>query len=150
MATDVPVPESELSDVGEEPREPQQAQHEDIMAILEDLKNKVIKLEKELKVKDENIEKEDHDKLKPIDIKDIEKPDKYDHISKFNTWFDKFRDLLTNRHASWYKLLKILEKCGKNIIKNQSIFFDEIKENEDKSYNNIKAQSDMYAYQLKS
>ena len=151
MATDVPVPESELSDVGEEPREPQQAQHEDIMAILEDLKNKVIKLEKELKVKDENIEKEDHDKLKPIDIKDIEKPDKYDnHISKFNTWFDKFRDLLTNRHASWYKLLKILEKCGKNTIKNQSTFFDEIKENEDKSYKNIKAQSDMYAYQLKS
>ena len=151
MATDVPdVPVSE-SEVGEERQERQQPQPEDIMAILEDLKNKVIELEKELKVKDEKIEKEDHDKLKPIDIKDIEKPDKYDNnTSKFNTWFDKFRDLLTNRHASWYKLLKIIEKCGKNTIKNQSAFFDEIKEDEDKSYKNIKAQAEMYAYQLKS
>ena len=58
--------------------------------------------------------------------------------------------MLINRHASWHKLLKILEKCGKNTNTDQSTFFDEIKENEDKSYKNIKAQSDMYAYQLKS
>ena len=36
--------------------------------------------------------------MKPIDIKDIERPDKYDNqAAKFNTWFDKFKDLLMSR-----------------------------------------------------
>ena len=125
---------------------------EDIADILENLKNKINALEEKLKEKEgSKREHDDSDRLKPIDIKDIEKPDKYDNnISKFNTWFDKFRDLLTNRHASWYKLLKIVEKNGKNTIKSQQDFFDNIKEEEDVSCKNIKAQADMYAHQLKS
>ena len=81
--------------------------------VLETLKQKIAELEAKLNAK-ESPAREYDDLLKPIDIKDIEKPDKYDHnVAKFSSWFDKFRDLLTNRHASWYKLLKIVEKTGK-------------------------------------
>ena len=38
----------------------------------------------------------DHDKIKPTDIKDIERPDQHDNpVAKFKTWFDKFKDLPT-------------------------------------------------------
>ena len=47
-------------------------------------------------ISDEEFEQDqpadNHDKLKPIDIKDIERPDKYDkQAAKFNNWFDKFK-----------------------------------------------------------
>ena len=44
---------------------------------------------------------DDHDKLKPIDIKDIERPDMYDNqAAKFNTGFDKLKNLLTSRNGN--------------------------------------------------
>ena len=56
---------------------------------------------------------DDHDKLKPIDIKDIERPDKYDNqAAKFSNWFDKFKDLLTSRNGNWEKLLGMIENRG--------------------------------------
>ena len=98
MATGVPVPGS----ASEDDLQP------DMMSIVKSLRSRISKLEKELQSKEADT-REDPEKLKPIDIKDIEKPDKYDdNISKFNIWFDKFRDLLTNWHADW---LVSLETC---------------------------------------
>ena len=138
---ETPVPESEVA-----------LEMEDIADILKNLKDKIKELEEKLNDKESpKYAREDANRLKPIDIKDIEMPDKYDHnISKFNTWFDKFRDLLTNRHTSWYKLLEIVEKNGKNTIRSQQEFFDNINDEDNAGYKNIKEQADMYAYQLKS
>ena len=67
---------------------------------------------------------EDPDKLGPIDVTDIEKPEKYDWSpAKFLAWFDRFRDLLANRHATWVKVLHAVEKEGKNKTNNVDIFF---------------------------
>ena len=150
MATtegEIPVPAGDVSDAGET------TTADNIQAVLEALRLKIAELEKKLQDRKEERKDDysDPEKLRPIDIKDIEKPDKYDNnISKFNTWFDKFRDLLTNRHASWYKLLKVIEKNGKTIIKDQKQFFESLDDYDDASYKNIKIQSDMYAYQLKA
>ena len=62
--------------------------------------------------------REKYEKLKPIDIKDIERPDKYDNQpTKFNMWYDKFKDLLTSRNENWGRLLVELETRGKATIK---------------------------------
>jgi len=140
MATDaaagVPVPE-EADNV------------ESLKNIIDSMMSRIDDLEKELHYN--NNLQQDTEKLKPIDVKDIEKPDKYDNnITKFKIWYDKFRDLITNRHPNWYKLLKLVETKGKNTIRNQQEFFDDIDENDDKSYKYIKTQADMYAQQLKS
>ena len=59
----------------------------------------------------------DHDKPKPIDIKDIERPDKCDNqAAKFNTWFDRFKDLLTGRNGNWEQLLGLIENREKVTI----------------------------------
>ena len=51
---------------------------------------------------------DNHDKLKPTEIKDIERPDMYDnHVAKFNTGFYKFKELLTSPDRSWEKLLGV-------------------------------------------
>ena len=72
---------------------------------------------------------DDHDKLKPkpIDIKDIERPDKYDNqAAKFHKWFDKFKDLLTSRSGNWEKLLGMIENRGKVTIKRQKEFINSL------------------------
>ena len=46
-----------------------------------------------MKEEEVNVSTDDHDKLKPIDIKDIERPDTYDNqAANFNNLFDKFKD----------------------------------------------------------
>ena len=133
---------------GEEVRVPDSPRPEDLALIVARLQSKIELLEKEFQAKGIDT-KEDREKLKRIDIKDLEKPDKYDNnISKFRTWFDKFRDLLSNRHANWYKLLQIIEKQDKETIKNQEEFSDKFDEEHDQSYKYIKAQAEMYAHQL--
>ena len=87
--------------------------------------------EHQLKLKNSDLERqpgnptaEDPDKLGPIDVTDIEKPEKYDWSpAKFLAWFDRFRDLLANRHATLVKVLHAVEKEGKNKINNVDIFF---------------------------
>ena len=65
-----------------------------LMARIKDLEDK-LSIGKDAEVKAST---DDHDKLKPIDI---ERPDKYDNqAAKFNTWFDKFKDLLTSRNGA--------------------------------------------------
>ena len=64
-----------------------------------------------------NATHDDPYKLKPIDVKDVEKPDKYDNnVSKFVTWYDRFRDLLENRHPNWDCVFNAIESAGKNKI----------------------------------
>ena len=56
-------------------------------------------------------------KLKPIDVKDIWKPDKCDNnIAKLATWYERFRDLLGNRNPNWEPVFDATEKAGKTRI----------------------------------
>ena len=56
-----------------------------LMARIKELEEK-LSIMKDAEVKAST---DDHDKLKPIDIKDTQRPDKYDNqAAKFNTWFD--------------------------------------------------------------
>ena len=99
-------------------------------------------------MKDAKVKATTDDKLKPIDIKDIERPDKYDNqAAKFNTWFDKFKDLLTSCNGIWEKLLGLIENRGKVTIKSQKEFINSL---DDANYKSIKEQSDTCAQHLKS
>jgi hypothetical protein len=152
-AEDIPTPASDVGDAEENVQAEAPTESTttaEMMNILEKLRTRVAELEQELKGKSKP-EDSTHGMLKPIDIKDIDKPEKYDNnIVKFNTWFDKFRDLLANRHPNWRKLLKAIEGRGKNIVKNQAIFFEGLDETDGESVKYIKQQSEMYAEQLKS
>ena len=131
---------------------------EDIMTVVRQVRLEIQQLRDELKNKDKEdepgatkIDKDSFEILKPIDVKDIEKPDKYDNdVKKFKVWFAKFNDLLANRHSNWTKLLKMIECKGHVTIKDQNDFFNDLDESIDKSFMFIKAQSDTYAQQLKS
>ena len=90
---------------------------------------------------------DDLDKLKPIDIKDIERPDKYgNQAAKFNTWCDKFKDLLTTRNGNCEKLLGLSRTVEKATNKIQKEFVDSF---DDAKYKSIREQSDTYAQHLK-
>ena len=68
----------------------------EIQQFKDELKNKEKESEPDAKV-----DKDSFEVLKPIDVKDIEKPDKYDNdVKKFKVWFAKFNDLLANRHSN--------------------------------------------------
>lgn len=134
------------------PPEPQlaHATPDQLMRIMGMLRTRIEELEHELQFKTKPKE-QDHDMLKPIDIKDIDKPEKYDNqIAKFHIWFEKFRDLLANLHTHWRKLLKAIENRGKSIIKSQPEFFESLDESADGSVKYIKLQAEVYAEQLKS
>ena len=76
----------------------------DQYAVIKDLVARIKELEDKLSImKDAEVKASTDDKLKPINIKDTERPDKYDNqAAKFNTWFDKFEDLLTSRTGKSY------------------------------------------------
>ena len=83
-----PIPEDAPSAVGD------YGQRE---AVIEQLEGQIQELQQQLDMRT-NATHDDPYKLKPIDVKDIEKPDKYDNnVSKFVTWHDRFRDLWENR-----------------------------------------------------
>ena len=123
---------------------------EDQSAVIKNLMARIKELEDKLSImKDAEIKAstDDHDKLKPIDIKDIETPDKYDNqAAKFNNWFDKFKDLLTSRNGNWEKLLGMIENRGKVTIKSRKEFINSL---DDATCKSIKQQSDTYAQHLK-
>ena len=121
----------------------QSAVIKDFVASMKELEDKLSTMkDAEVKASTDN-----HDKLKPIDIKDIERPDKYDdQAAKFNTWFDKFKDLLTSRNGNWEKLPGLIDNRGKVTIKRQKEF---IKNPDDANYKSFKEQSDTYAQPLK-
>ena len=77
----------------EESDQDQSALIRDLVATIEELVNKL----SIMKDTEGNASTDNHDKVKAIDVKHIERPDKYDNeVAKFNTWFDKFNDLLTS------------------------------------------------------
>ena len=90
-------------------------------------------------------------KLKPIDVKDIEKPDKYDtNIAKFTILYKRFRDLLENRHPNWEHVFNAIEKAGKTRIARVEDLFNLVDSGDTKIKQRIKGQSQMYMCQLKS
>ena len=108
----------------------------DLVARIKDLEDK-LSIMKDAEVKAST---DGHDKLKPIDIKDIERPDKYDNqAATFNTWFDKFKDLLMSRSGNWEKLLGLNKNRGKVTTKSQMEFINSL---DDATYKSIKEQSD--------
>ena len=50
--------------------------------------------------------------LKPIDAKDVKRPGEYDGETEFIVWYDRFRDLLINRHKSWEIIFKVIGLKG--------------------------------------
>ena len=68
-----------------------------------------------------------HDKLNPMDITAIQRPDRYDHqMAKISVWFDKFKDLLASRSGNWRKPLHLSENLGKVTIKSQDGFTESL------------------------
>ena len=122
---------------------------QDHSAVIKNLIARTKELEDKLSItKDAEVKAStnDHDKLNPIDIKDIERPDKYDNqAAKFNNWFDKFKDLLTSRNGNWEKLLGMIENRGEVTIKSQKEFINSL---DDATCKSIKEQSDTYAQRL--
>ena len=128
----------------EEFKQDQSAVIKNLMARTKELEDK-LSIMKDAEVKAST---DDQDKLKPIDIKDIERPDKYDKLAaKFNNWFDKFKDLLTSRNGNWEKLLGMIENRGKGTIKSQEEFINRL---DDATCKSIREQSDTYAQHSKS
>ena len=89
--------------------------------------------------------------MKPIDLKDIEKPDKYDNnIAKFTIWYERFRDFLENRHPNWEHVFNATEKAGKTRIASVEDFLNLVDFGDTKIKQSIKDQSQVYMCQLKS
>ena len=62
--------------------------------------------------------------LKPINAKDLEKPEKYDNeLKKFNVWYERLQDLLANRSSTWKFLFKAIDKKGSERVRNSANFF---------------------------
>ena len=94
-------------------------------------------------------EKEEHEhnpgKLKPIDIKDIKKPSEYDgKVDDFTVWYERLKDLMTNRHSSWTPVLKAIEdKRGERIIDVKAEIFEKLD-------GHIEEQWEIYLQQIQS
>ena len=118
-------------------------------AMIEQLKQQIQELEKKFYTKSASYD--DPNKLKPIDVKDIEKPDKYDHnVAKFNVWYERFRDLLQNRHPNWEYVFITVEKAGKNKINDIEDFFNGLDTDNAQIAQSIREQAQTYMCQLKA
>ena len=78
----------------------------EMMDRIKDLEEKLAKKEKDTERADadnkNDRDKDDKLKLKPIDIKDVKKPEEYSgEPKKFQVWYDRLQDLMINRHESW-------------------------------------------------
>ena len=100
--TGTSVEQRENPPIGDEEfKQDQSAVIRGLMARIKELKDKL----SIMKDAEGKASTDDRDKLKPSDIKDIERPDKYgNQAAKFNTWCDKFKDLLTSRNGNCEKL----------------------------------------------
>ena len=50
------------------------------------------------------------EKLKPIDLKDLKKPEEFDGTKDFHLWYERFKDLLGNRNRDWKVVLELVEQ----------------------------------------
>ena len=90
--------------------------------------------------------------LKPIDSKDIKKPDEFDGNKDFHTWFDRLKDLLTNRNKDWKIVLKKIEEAAnksEKIVHDDFAFEIGAELGETKSWKKWSL-GDQYAHQLRS
>ena len=99
-----------------------------------------------MKDKERKASTDNHDTLKPSDVKDIEELDNYgNQVTKFKTWSDKCKDLLTSRSGSWEKLLGLIENRGKVTIKSHKEFMNSL---DDANCMSIKEQWEIYDEKL--
>ena len=119
-------------------------------SMIRGLQAQIQALEAQLNAK-ENVNFDDPYKLKPIDVKDIEKPDKYDNnIDKFTNWYERFRDLLEHSHPNWEHVFNAIEKAGQTRIASVEDFLNLVDSGDTKIKQSIKDQSQMYMCQLKA
>ena len=84
-------------------------------------------------------------------MKDIEKPEKYDNnIAKFKIGYERFRDLLENRHPNWELVFNAIELAGKTRIASVEDSPNLVDSGDTKVKQSIKDQSQMYMCQLKA
>ena len=58
-------------------------------------------------------DKQDDDKIKKMDIKELKKPEEYDsEPAAFNGWYEKFTNLLRTRDHRWGNFIKMMEAQG--------------------------------------
>ena len=91
---------------------------------IEDLEAKLSQQEKKPEEK-ENVDK--FAKPKPIDIKDVKKPEEYNgDATKFRVWFERFQDLLFHRAEAWGHIISSVENAVQNefLKEHQNYFFN--------------------------
>ena len=95
-----------------------------------------------------NDDKYDKSRLKPVDVKDIKKPEEYDGDTKqFAEWFERIKELLQNRHESWSQVIRKIEEFKtEKIIDSKKQIFDKFKDHE--KYKGICEQEETYTQQL--
>ena len=136
-----PIPEDVASGAGDPGR---------LEAVIEQLKGQIQKLQQQLNMKTSATHDDSH-KLKPIDVKDIEKPDTYDNnVSKFVTWYDRFHDLLEKDHPNWEYVFNAIDSAGRNKIMDTKEFCNLLNVGDTKIEGSIRDQSLFYMCQLKS
>ena len=115
-----PVPESPtldretvnemLENLHKELEDKYQKQFEELMKIIESLKGGAPNLNT-IKYAENNPEIK-VEKLKPIDAKDLKKPEEFDGNKDFHVWFERFKDLLTNRNRDLLIVFEMIEHAA--------------------------------------
>ena len=96
--------------------------HREYVAKENQMKDKIDEQEKLINTL--QFQKKDHHdlmRLKPMDAKDVKKPDEYDGDKEFHVWYERLKDLLASRNSNWHVLLKKLEQL-ENPIKDHMEF----------------------------
>ena len=119
-------------------------------SMIRGLQAQIQALEAQLSAKG-NVNFDDPCKLKPIDVKDIEKPDKYDNnIAKFTIWYERSEISWKIAIRMWEHEFGATEKAGMTRIASVEDFLNLVDSGDTKIKQSIKDQSQMYMCQLKA
>ena len=91
----------------------------DLLKIIHDMQLEMTKMREQLaeKVSEKKTDKDDKNKLKSIDIRNLEKPEPYDNvISKFDKWYERLSHLMVNSNQTWKYVLKATATMGRTRI----------------------------------
>ena len=83
---------------------------EQIVKLLERIESLEAKLANKIDTADSKESDTKPGKPKPLDIKDVKKPDEYNGDTKnFKIWFERLKDLMINRSEAWEDIIKGIE-----------------------------------------
>ena len=99
-----------LENLHKELEDKYQKQFDELMKIIESLKGGAPNLNT-IKYTENNQEIK-VEKLKPIDAKDFKKPEEFDGNKDFHVWFERFKDLLTNRNRDCLIVFEMIEHAA--------------------------------------